>query len=137
MPVVKLTLNEEYYQKLMDMATSENKSMQDYIRDKIFNIQSIFTPEEAVRRIKNGAVDGLSEFTLPDVYGDDWTIERGPAGVFGKTFYKYTVNNPELGIKFLNMGKYGRRATYQLENKTQVTSNEKKGEPLEISYYLL
>lgn len=82
MAVVKLTLNDEYYQRLKEMADAENKSIQDYIRDKIFNLSTIFTPEEAIRRIKNGNFESSEGFTLPDVYGDDWTIERGPAGVF-------------------------------------------------------
>ena len=36
MAVVKLTLNDEYYQMLKEMADAKNKSIQDYIRDKIF-----------------------------------------------------------------------------------------------------
>jgi hypothetical protein len=112
MPVVKLTLNDEYYLKLKEMADADNKSMQDYIRDKIFNISTIFTPEEAVRRIQNGDFENFEGFELPDVYGDDWTIERGPAGVFGKKFYNYITDNPDLGIRFKDMGKYGRRAVY-------------------------
>lgn len=44
MAVVKLTLNDEYYQMLKEMADAENKSIQDYIRDKIFNLSTIFTP---------------------------------------------------------------------------------------------
>lgn len=114
MAVLKLTLSDEYYEKLQEMARNEHKSMQDYIRDKIFGIETIFTPEEAVRRIKEGNYEIGSEFTLPDVYGDDWTIERGPAGVFGKKFYNYTIENPDLGIRFVNMGKYGRRAVYKI-----------------------
>lgn len=118
MPIVKLTLSEQYYQKLSDMAQGEHKSMQDYIRDKIFGIDTIFTPEEAVRRIQNGDCDiNPNSFTLPDVYGNEWTIERGPAGVFGKKFYNYIIDNPDLGIKFINMGKYGRRAVYKIVKK--------------------
>lgn len=112
MAVVKLTLNDEYYQMLKKMAEEENKSMQDYIRDKIFNLSTIFTPEEAVRRIQEGNFADSEGFTLPDVYGEDWTIERGPAGVFGKKFFNYITDHPDLGIRFKDMGKYGRRAVY-------------------------
>lgn len=84
--VVKLTLNDEYYQMLKEMADAENKSIQDYIRDKIFNLSTIFTPEEAIKRIQNRNFESSEGFTLSDVYGDDWTIERGPAGVFRKKF---------------------------------------------------
>lgn len=115
MPVVKLTLNEESYQELQRLAEQNNQSMQDYIRSKIFG-STIFTVEEAVKRIRAGNFDDPKlypeGFELPDVYGDDWTIPRGPAGVFGKNFYNYVEDNPDLGIKFKDMGKYGRRAVY-------------------------
>ncbi len=121
MPIIKLTLSKQYYQQLSDMAQEEHKSMQDYIRDIIFGIDTIFTPEEAVRRIQNGDCDiDPNSFTLPDVYGNEWTIERGPAGVFGKKFYNYIVDNPDLGIKFINMGKYGRRAVYKIVKKGEL-----------------
>jgi len=113
MPVVKFTLDEEYYKKLEKMAKDKNQSIQDYIRNTLFKINTIFTPEEAVRRIQQGDFKD-KEFTLPDVYADEWTIERGLAGVFGKNFYNYIEDNPDLGIRFVNMGKYGRRATYKL-----------------------
>lgn len=117
MPVVKLTLNDEYYEKLQKMAKEKNQSVQDYIRSVVFDLHTIFTPEEAVKRIQAGAVDHLDEFTLPDLYGNDWTIERGPAGVFGKNFFNYVEEHTELGIRFKDMGKYGRRATYTVERR--------------------
>ena len=52
MPVIKLTLSEESYQKLLIMA-GEN-SVQDYIRAVVFETPNIFTPEEAVRRVVEG-----------------------------------------------------------------------------------
>ena len=120
MPIIKLTLNEESYQELQQLAKESNQSMQDYIRSKIFG-SSIFTVDEAVRRIHEGDFDNLEKypngFELPDVYGSDWTITRGPAGVFGKQFYNYVEAHPELGIKFKGMGKYGRRAVYTFERR--------------------
>lgn len=120
MPVVKLTLSEEYYQKLSEMAQAEKMSIQDLIRNKLFPENTIFTPEEAVRRAHDGRFSNGQEFSLPDVYGEDWNIERGPAGVFGKRFYNYISDN-EVGIVFLDMGKYGRRAMYKLK---EVHENE-------------
>lgn len=120
MSVVKLTLNEEHYQMLKEMAENENKSMQDYIKEKIFNINTIFTPEKAIERIKNGNFTGPDGFTLPEVYGDEWTIERGDAGVFGRKFNNYITNNPDLGIRFKGMGKYGRRAVYTYKEDVEV-----------------
>lgn len=117
MPIVKLTLSEELHERLKGMAQEENKSVQDYIRDKIFGLESIFTPEEAVRRIQEKNWDEGYEFSLPDAYGNEWTIERGPAGVFGRKFFNYVKGKPELGISYVNMGKYGRRAVYTITKK--------------------
>lgn len=120
MPVVKLTLNDEHYQEIKRLAEEKNQSIQDYIRSKIFG-NSIFTVDEAIKRVQTGNFDDPelypNGFELPDVYGDDWTIPRGPAGVFGKNFYNYVEDNPDLGIKFKDMGKYGRRAVYIYERR--------------------
>jgi len=120
MPVVKLTLNEKSYQELQRLAEEDHQSMQDYIRCKIFG-NSIFTVDEAVRRVQAGNFDNTElypdGFELPDVYGNDWTIPRGPAGVFGKNFFNHVEANQELGIKFKDMGKYGRRAVYTYERR--------------------
>lgn len=118
MPVIRISLSDESYKELQEMANADNLSIQDYIRKVVFQKEAtIFTVEEAVKRIQEGAVDHLDEFTLPDVYGDEWTIERGPAGVFGKSFYNYVEEHTEFGIHFKDMGKYGRRATYTLERR--------------------
>ena len=117
MPTIRFDLNEEYKAKLEDAANEMHMKLQDYIRYKLFDLRTIFTVDEAVKRIQNGEFDDTAKypdgFTLPDVYGAEWTIERGPAGVFGKTFFYYvTQENPDLGIKFKDMGKNGRLAHY-------------------------
>ena len=120
MPVVKLTLNDKYYQKLSEMAQAEKMSVQDFIREKLFHEDTIFTPEEAVKRAHDGRFFDGKEFSLPDIYADSWSIERGPAGVFGKKFYNYVMDN-DTGIEFVDMDKYGRRAMYRLK---EASSNE-------------
>lgn len=117
MPTIRFDLNEEYKAKLEDVANEMHMKLQDYIRYKLFDLKTIFTADEAVKRIQDGEFDDTAKypdgFTLPDVYGDEWTIERGPAGVFGKAFFNYvTQDNPDLGIKFKDMGKNGRLAHY-------------------------
>ena len=104
----------QYYQKLSDMAQAEKMSIQDYIRDKIFHESSIFTPEEAVKRFYKRFSPATS-FSLLDAYGNNWTIERGPAGVFGKRFYNYIIDNEAAGIEFVGLDKYGRRAMYRIK----------------------
>lgn len=122
MPIIKLTLDEEHYKKLLELANNVNKSPQEYIKDLVFNEKSIFVPEEAVRRAHEKFPNGVS-FSIPDLYSEEeWsTIGRGTAGVFGKRFYRYITSNKEAKINFVDMGKYGRRAEYKVNG---VISNE-------------
>ena len=87
-------------------------NIQDYIRFKLFNERTIFTVDEAVRRIKEGNWKNI-EFPLPDVYGDDWTMSREDgAGALGKYFFNHITEHPELGIKFVPDRLIKRRAVY-------------------------
>lgn len=111
MATFRFDLNEEYSKRLEKLAEDAHMNIQDYIRYKIFNKTTIFTVNEAVNRIQNGNFENI-EFTLPDVYGDEWTIERGPAGVFGKNFYNHITDHPELSIRFVPNRTIKRRAVY-------------------------
>lgn len=97
--------------------------VQDYIRYKLFGMETIFTVDKAVKKIQNGDYYDTSKypdgFTLPDIYGEGWTIERGPAGVFGRKFYNFITDNPDLGINYKDMGKNGRRAHYTYNKNEQ------------------
>ena len=72
MPVVKLTLSEESYQELQQLAEADKLSVQDYIRSKIFG-KTIFNVEEAIQRIQKGDFEKKypDGFELPDVYVAD------------------------------------------------------------------
>ena len=87
-------------------------TIQDYIRFKLFNLNSSFTVEEAVRRVQSG---NFTTFTLPDLYGEAWTLKRGMAGVFGKNFYNYITNHSELGIRAQGLDRKSRREIYKYE----------------------
>lgn len=115
MKVVKINFSDEQYEIISAMAEEKGMSVQDLIRSQFIVNTIIFTPEEAVRRIKNGAVDGMERFTLPDVYGDEWTLEKGPAGAFGKAFYNYITLQTEHKIRYIEHGSDGRRAEYRIE----------------------
>lgn len=116
MPTFRFDLNEDYSNRLERLAADSHMNVQDFIRFKIFNETTIFTVDEAVTRIQNGEFED-KEFTLPDVYGDAWTIERGPAGVFGKNFYNHITDNPELGIRFVPNRTIKRRAVYTYKRR--------------------
>ncbi|HJC80449.1 MAG: hypothetical protein KHY08_02875 [Lachnospiraceae bacterium] len=123
MTTIRFDLNDEYKKKLEQAAEKQHMCVQDYIRYKLFGMETIFTVDEAVKKIQNGDYYDTSKypdgFTLPDIYGEDWTIERGPAGVFGRKFYNFITDNPDLGINYKDMGKNGRRAHYTYNKNEQ------------------
>ena len=111
MPTVKFSLNDEYFEKLEKAAVDKGMTVQDYIRYKLFDLNTIFTVEEAIRRVQAGDYKGKT-FSLPDLYGNSWTLERGMAGVFGKNFYRYISEHIELGIRAQGYDKKIRRELY-------------------------
>ena len=112
MAVYKFTLNDEYSEKLEEMAKEDGVSVQDCIRNRLFDLTTIYTPAEAVRRVMEN-YDKDHCFTLPEVYGDEWDIQRGAAGVFGKQFFNYVNEECRDIIKFEGMVNYGRHAQYK------------------------
>lgn len=118
MSTFRFNLNDEYSKRLEQMAEEAQMNVQDFIRYKLFEEASIFTVEEAVRRIQTGNFED-KEFTLPDVYGEEWNLERGPSGVFGKKFYDHITAHPELGIRHVPGRQINRRTVY-IYHKTEV-----------------
>lgn len=118
MPKITFALNDEYYEKLKKMAAADGVSIQDFVRNKLFNLNTIFTPAEAVSRVmgkyKNGEYTKGTRFTLPELYGEDWVIERGVAGAFGKHFFNYIQDACPETIRFVGMTNYGRHAQYEV-----------------------
>ncbi len=118
MPVIKISLTENEYEKIDALAGSEKMTIQDYIRYKIFSKKSpsIFVPEEAENRALSKFSKG-DVFSLPDIYGDDW-IKLSPrmTGVFGRRFFKY-LEEKDGQIKFIGMAPDQRRATYTIKYK--------------------
>lgn len=116
MPIIKMSLAENEYTELLELASAEGMTIQDYIRHKLLATKSgtIFTPEEAERR----AVEKFSEndppFTLPDVYGDEWSeLDPHMTGVFGKRFFNYLKKSEN--IEYAGMTTNKRRATYRIK----------------------
>lgn len=120
MPIIKLSLTEEELADLQNLRgaeeTTENMSIQDFIRFKLLGKSnpSIFTPEEAVRRALEKFSKDDKPFTLPDIYGDEWSsLNPRMTGVFGKRFFNYlkTIDS----IEYDGMSQDGRRATYKVK----------------------
>lgn len=115
MPVVKISLTDEEYQELDNLALGEKMSIQDFIRYKMLSKKnpSIFVPEEAARRALEKFSNEDEPFTLPDIYGDSWSdLNPRMTGVFGKKFFNHIKNIDE--IEFAGMTPDGRRATYKI-----------------------
>lgn len=112
MATFRFDLNEEYGARLERLAADAHMNVQDFIRFKIFSETTIFSVGEAILRIENGDFED-KEFTLPDVYGDDWSMRREDgAGSLGKSFFNYITDHPELGIRFVPGRRIKRRAVY-------------------------
>lgn len=113
MAVYKFSLDEEYSQKLDNMAREAGVSVQDFIRSKLFSLTTSFTPVEAVDRALQKYQKG-EQFTLPQIYDEDWTIKRGVAGTFGKAFFNYVAEECSDKIRFVGMTNHGRHAQYEI-----------------------
>lgn len=115
MPIIKISLTEDEYQEIEVLANNEKMSIQDFVRYKMLSKKnpSIFTPEEAVERALKKFKKSDEAFTLPDIYGDEWSnLNPRMTGVFGKRFFNYLKNIDS--IKFVGMTLDGRRATYKI-----------------------
>ena len=115
MPVVKFSISDEWMERLEQEAADANMTVQDYVRFKLFGEteaapQTIFTPEEAVRRALEKYNSG-DLFTIPELYDEEWTLTRETgAGVFGRKFYDYTKDRTD--IKWVR--RKGRHAQYKI-----------------------
>jgi len=115
MPIIKISLTDEEYQELENLATGEKMSIQDFIRYKMLSQKnpSIFIPEEAVRRALEKFSKEDEPFALPDIYAELWCdLNPRMTGVFGKRFFNYVKNISE--IEYVGMTPDGRRATYKI-----------------------
>ena len=113
MPTVKFTVSDAHYQELTELAQKEGMSIQDYIRSRLFHVTTIFTPEEAVRRALEQYAQG-DTFTVPELYGKDWSLKQGEAGIFGKRFFHYVLDHCQEQIQFTGMTDSGRHAQYKV-----------------------
>lgn len=110
MPTIRFAVSEEYRLRLEREAAEVGCTVQDYIRIKLFDEPTIYTAAEAVRRALAKYKQGET-FSLPDLY-EEWDLQRGPAGAFGKQFYAYVEKEYPDKIKFNGMTDCNRRAQY-------------------------
>ena len=115
MPVLKISLTDDDYKILTELALTEKISIQDYMRYRLLSKRNpiIFVPEEAARRALEKFSKEDEAFSLPDIYGDSWSeLDSRMTGIFGKRFFNFIKDIPE--IEFAGMTADGRRATYRI-----------------------
>lgn len=110
---VKFTISEEHYEELCKRAENEKLSVQDYIRRELFSDYSTFTPQDAVNIALSKYSKG-DNFTVPEIFGDKWTLPNGVAGQFGKKFYKLVEEDYSSKIKFTGNFNKKRHAVYEV-----------------------
>ncbi len=118
MPVIKISVSDQAYEKLSNMAKKDGISIQDLIRNKVLGDETtIFTPADAVNRalVKYDVGDC---FTIPELYAEEWAVmKRGVAGVFGKQFNIYVEENCPEKIMLVGKTNYDRHAQYKVVSK--------------------
>lgn len=95
---IKFTVSDENYNALRERAGSQ--TLQDYIRTVLFPEQaSPITPEMAVSKALAKYTKG-ERFTVTEIFGDDWNLANGYAGVFGRNFFKLVKSDFSDKIRF-------------------------------------
>lgn len=116
MAYFKLSLSGQEMDLLDQWAKEAKMTRQEYVRYKLFGKKTggEFTPEEAVRlaREKHARGELPSPFSIPMIYGDDWTLERAVAGVFGRRFFKYIIEGKAPDIRPAESVNLKRQAQY-------------------------
>lgn len=91
---IKFTLSDSNYQALLERAG--NQSLQDYIRSVLFPDQTLpITPEMAVSKALEKYSKG-DRFTVPEIFGEEWTLSNGYAGVFGRRFAELVKSSDKI-----------------------------------------
>ena len=96
---IKFSVSDDNYRIIEDEAGKRNLSIQDYIRWRLFPEQVPFTPQDAAEKALKDRKKGET-FTLPKLYGEDWTLPNGVAGQFGKKFFALVEKEYKGRIQF-------------------------------------
>lgn len=109
---IKFTLSDENYKELVERAG--NQSIQDYIRSVLFPNQiTPITPEIAVSKALS-KYDKGDTFSVPEIFGDEWTLTNGYAGVFGRRFCKLVETEYYDKIRFTETFNRKGHAIYEI-----------------------
>ncbi|MCM1328526.1 MAG: hypothetical protein NC253_03720 [Ruminococcus sp.] len=110
MPVIKFSVSESDYKTIETNANAQKMRIPEFVRSAVLNTPSIFTPIEAEKRALAQFAPGV-EFTLPQIYGEDWEGIGKSGGGFGTSFYNYIIKY-STKIEFV---RYKRYAIYKIK----------------------
>lgn len=111
---VKFTMSDANYSEICLKAKDENMSIQEYIRSILFpNQKTEITPENAVRKALEKYSKG-DTFTVPEIWGSNWNLENGYAGVFGRRFNKLVRTEYSNRIHFTGDFNIKNHAIYEI-----------------------
>ena len=97
--VIKLSLSDEYYDCLVKRAEEKDANIQDYIRSVLFPEEDSITPQMAIGIALATRCKG-DKFTVPELFGDNWNLSNGYAGVFGRRFFNLVKDKYSDHIRF-------------------------------------
>ena len=109
---VKFTISDSNYDRLCELAAESNLSIQDYIRGKLFSEYNTITPMDAINKALTKSKGEM--FTVPELFGDDWQLPNGVAGVFGKRFFALVSSEFSSQIRFTGTLNTKKHAVYEI-----------------------
>lgn len=110
---IKFTISDAQYEELLSQASNSNPKMsvQDYIRNELFEEFAKFTPYKAInlalKRYRKGET-----FTVGDLFQEGFKLPNGEAGQFGKQFYRLVRSEYNGQIGFTGNLNSKRQAIY-------------------------
>lgn len=110
---IKFNLSDSNYEILCSRANENALSIQDYIRMLLFPSQISITPQIAVNKALSQYKSG-DNFTVPEIFGNEWNLPNGVAGQFGKKFAELVNQQYSTQIKFTGNYNSKNHAVYKM-----------------------
>lgn len=114
---VKLTFTEDEYRRMMEV--TGGMSIQDFLRKEYLSDGegNTYTVDEALAlaRKRHAAGELKEPFSLPEIYGDSWDLQRGFSGVAGKRWFNFINEGNVADIEYVTIRRSDRKAVYRFK----------------------
>lgn len=119
---VRFSCSDEQYKQLLENSKKKGLSIQQYIRQVLFEenneTATVITVEEALKRAMQKFKPG-EEFFVREIFSDEeWLTIKSPT-VLGKLFYQEVKNRDDIQLV-----RMGRQAVYTIIKKNGGTADE-------------